>query len=146
MCFLKKYYWLHSAGKISGALAYVISKISLLHIKRFCFSWEIEMFRLAVLWVCTAPDSSKQRVQKEFFSGGGSPWLAMYFLSTWLDDLLWRNFLKSPIQKLLTWPWLRPLRKDSLITRLGLHVADPFTKFEVSSVRRCGDLTWGVKF
>jgi len=25
-------------------------------------------------------------------------------------------------------------------------MADPCTKFEVSSVSRCGDITWGVKF
>ena len=25
-------------------------------------------------------------------------------------------------------------------------MADPCTKFEVSSVSRCGDFTWGVKF
>ena len=33
-----------------------------------------------------------------------------------------------------------------LITRLRLHMADPSTKSEVSSVSRCGDITWGVKF
>jgi len=31
-------------------------------------------------------------------------------------------------------------------TRLRLHMADPYTKSEVSSVSRCGDITWGVKF
>jgi len=40
---------------------------------------------------------------------------------------------------LLTWPWPRPLREHSLITRLRLHMADPCTKSEVSSVSRCGD-------
>jgi len=34
----------------------------------------------------------------------------------------------------------------SLITRLRLRTADPCTKSEVSSVSRCGDITWGVKF
>ena len=38
-----------------------------------------------------------------------------------------------------------PLRKHSLITRLRLHMADPCTKFEVSSISRCGNITWGVK-
>jgi len=47
--------------------------------------------------------------------------------------------------KLLTWPWPRPLRKHSLITRLRLRMADPCTKFEVSSVSRCGEITWGCK-
>jgi len=40
----------------------------------------------------------------------------------------------------------RPLRKHSLITRLRLCMADTCTKFEVSSVSRCGEITWGVKF
>ena len=40
------------------------------------------------------------------------------------------------------WPWPRPLREHSLITRLRLYMADTFTKFEVSSVSRCGDFTW----
>jgi len=30
--------------------------------------------------------------------------------------------------------------------RLRLRMADPCTKVEVSSVCRCGDITWGVKF
>jgi len=34
----------------------------------------------------------------------------------------------------------------SLITRLRLHMADPCTKSEVSSVSRCGDITWDAKF
>ena len=53
---------------------------------------------------------------------------------------------KSTMEKLLTWPWPRPLRERSLITRLRLHMADPCTKFEVFSISRCGDITWGVKF
>ena len=39
-----------------------------------------------------------------------------------------------------------PLKKHSLITRLRLCVADPCTKFEVSSVSRCGEIRRGVKF
>ena len=35
---------------------------------------------------------------------------------------------------------------SSVITRLRLHMADPCTKFEASTVSRCGDITWGVKF
>ena len=56
------------------------------------------------------------------------------------------KFSKCTMQKLLTWPWPRPLREHSLITRLRLRMADPCTKFEVSSVSRCGDFTWDVKF
>ena len=70
----------------------------------------------------------------------------VYHLST--DDLLWRNFLspqcrncsRDPDHAHLT------LREHSLITRLRLHMADPCTKSEVSSVSRCGDITWGAKF
>ena len=56
------------------------------------------------------------------------------------------EIFKSTMQKLLTWPWPRPLREHSLITRLRLHMADPCTKSEVSSISRCGDITWSVKF
>ena len=56
------------------------------------------------------------------------------------------KFSKSTMLKLLTWPWPRPLREHSLISRLRLHMSDPCTKSEVSSVSRCGDITWGVKF
>jgi len=56
------------------------------------------------------------------------------------------KFSKSTMSKLLTWPWPRPLREHSLITRLRLHMADPCTKSEVSSVSRCRDITGGVKF
>jgi len=35
---------------------------------------------------------------------------------------------------------------NTLITRLRLRMADPCTKFEVSSVSRCGEFTWDVKF
>jgi len=48
--------------------------------------------------------------------------------------------------KLLTWPWPCPLGDHSLTTRQRLHTAEPCTKSEVSSVSRCGDITWGVKF
>jgi len=56
------------------------------------------------------------------------------------------KFSKSTMYKLLTWPWPRPLMEHSLITRLRLRMADPCTKFEVYSISRCGDFTWGVKF
>ena len=56
------------------------------------------------------------------------------------------KFSKSTMWKLLTWPWPRPLTKHSLITSLRLCMADPCTKFEVSSFSRCGDITRGVKF
>jgi len=55
------------------------------------------------------------------------------------------KFSKSTIQKLLTWPWPRPLREHSLITRLRLRMANPCTKLEVSSVSRCGDFYMGCK-
>ena len=48
------------------------------------------------------------------------------------DDLLWQNFL-SP-----------QCREHSLITILRLRMADPCTKFEVSSVIRCRDISQGV--
>ena len=68
----------------------------------------------------------------------------------WISPVYWRlavaKFSKSTMQKLLTWPWLRPLREHSLITRVRLHITDPCTKFEISSISRCGDITWGVKF
>ena len=56
------------------------------------------------------------------------------------------KFSKSTMWKLLTWPWSRPLREHSLITKLRLHMADACTKCEVSSVGRCGDITSGIKF
>jgi len=56
------------------------------------------------------------------------------------------KFSKSTIYKLLTWPWPRPLREHSLITRLRLRMADSHTKFEVSSASCCREITWGVKF
>ena len=67
-----------------------------------------------------------------------------------ISPVYWRlavaKFSKSTMEKLLTWPWPRPLRAHSLITRLRLPMADPCTKPEVSSVSRCTDITWGVKF
>jgi len=56
------------------------------------------------------------------------------------------KFSKSTMQKLLTWPWPRPLREHYLIKRLRLRMADPCTKSEACRVSRCGDITWGVKF
>jgi len=52
------------------------------------------------------------------------------------------TFSKSTMYKLLRWPWPRPYREHSLITRLRLRMC---TKFEVSSVSRCGDFTPGAK-
>jgi len=52
---------------------------------------------------------------------------------------------KSTMLKLLTWPWRRPLRECSLITRLRLRIANPCTRFEVSSFSRCRDFTSGAK-
>ena len=57
----------------------------------------------------------------------------------WISPLYRRlavtKFSKFTMYKLLTWPWPRPLREHSLITRLRLHMADPCTKSEVSSVQ-----------
>jgi len=55
-------------------------------------------------------------------------------------------FLSPQCRSWLTWPWPRPLRKHRLITKLRLCMADPCTKFEVSSFSRCGEITRGVKF
>jgi len=68
----------------------------------------------------------------------------VYHLYT--DDLLWRNFLTPQCTNCSRDPWPRPLREHSLITRLRLCMTDPCTKFEVSSVSRCGEITRGVKF
>ena len=66
----------------------------------------------------------------------------VYHLST--DDLLWQNFLSPQSRNYVTLNTIH--LRHSLITRLRLHMADPCTKSEVSSVSRCGDNTWGVKF
>jgi len=55
-------------------------------------------------------------------------------------------YRRLAVEKLLTWPWPRPLRKHLLITRLRLCMANTCTKFEVSSVGRCGEITRGIKF
>ena len=69
-------------------------------------------------------------------------WISPDHLYT--DDLLWRNFLS---------PQCRNCSRDPDHAHLGnthssrrLHMADPYTKFEVSSISRCGNFTWGVKF
>ena len=49
----------------------------------------------------------------------------VYHLYT--DDLLWRNFLSPQCRNCSR----DPLREHSLITRLRLHMADPYTKSEV---------------
>jgi len=68
----------------------------------------------------------------------------------WISPVYrWRamaKYSKSTMEKLLTWPWSCPLRERSLITRLRLRMADPCTKFEVSSFSSCGEITWSVKF
>ena len=61
------------------------------------------------------------------------------------------KFSKSTIVEIahvtLTTPTHETLTHHKTKTRLRrLHMADPCTKFEVSSVSRCGDITWGVKF
>ena len=58
------------------------------------------------------------------------------------DDLLWRNFLKSTSRNCSRDPdHAHVANMHSLIKRLRLHIADPCTKFEVSSVGRCGEIT-----
>jgi len=49
-------------------------------------------------------------------------------LYPYTEILLWQNFLKYTMYKSLTWPWPRPLREHSLITRLRLHMADTHTR------------------
>jgi len=72
-------------------------------------------------------------------------WSCVYHLYT--DDLLWRNVLSPQCRNCSRDPDHAHLGStQSLITRLRLHMADPCTKSEVSSVSRCGDITWGVKF
>jgi len=39
----------------------------------------------------------------------------------------------------------KPTKEHLLITRLKLCMTDPCTQFEVSSISRCGDFTWGIK-
>jgi len=66
----------------------------------------------------------------------------VYHLST--DNLLWPNFLSPQCINCSRDPDHAHLG-STLITRLRLHMADPCTKSEVSSISRCGDITWGVK-
>ena len=54
------------------------------------------------------------------------------------DDLPWRNFLSPQCRNCSRDPDHAHLG-NSLVTRLRLNMADPCTKFEVSSVSRCGD-------
>ena len=67
----------------------------------------------------------------------------VYHLYT--DDLLWWNFLSPQGRNCSRDADHAQLREHTLITRLRLHMADPCTKSEVSSVSRCGNITWGVK-
>jgi len=65
------------------------------------------------------------------------------------DDLLWRNFLSPQCRNCSRDPGhahLGNTHSSQFTRRLRLHMAEPCTKFEVSSVSRCGDITWGVKF
>jgi len=66
-----------------------------------------------------------------------------YHLHT--DNLLWRNFLVYNVEiahVTLTTPTQGTLTHHKTKTSHDR----PCTKFEVSSVSRCGDITWGVKF
>ena len=56
------------------------------------------------------------------------------------------KFSKCTMYKLLTWPWPCTLREHSLTTRPRLRMADLCTKFEVSSISHCGEITWDIKF
>jgi len=59
----------------------------------------------------------------------------------WSDDLLWRNFPSTQCRNCSRDTDHAHLGNSSLITRLKLRMADPCTKFEVSSVSCCGDFT-----
>ena len=69
--------------------------------------------------------------------------LWIYHLYT--DDLLWRNFLKSTMYELLTWPWSRPFQGIFLIDRVGLPMVSQCTKFEVSRFTRNDAMNGGAK-
>ena len=61
------------------------------------------------------------------------------------------NTMSKGIKSIVIKPKLGKSHADLilLLTRLRLHMAGPFTKFEVSSVSqlsRCGDITRGIKF
>ena len=62
------------------------------------------------------------------------------------DDLLWQNFLSPQCRNCSRDPDHAHLGSTHSSQDLRLHMADPCTKSEVSSVSRCGDITWGVKF
>jgi len=63
-----------------------------------------------------------------------------------LCDPMWHVSSHSGVATLQTAIHLLLVLTYSLITRLRLRMADPCTKFEVSSVSRCEDITWDVKF
>jgi len=63
-----------------------------------------------------------------------------------LCDPMWHVSSHSDVATLRTAIHLLLLLTYSLITRLRLRMADPSTKFEVSSVSRCEDITGDVKF
>ena len=63
-----------------------------------------------------------------------------------LCDPMWHVSSHSGVATLRTAIHLLLLLTYSLITRLRLRMADPCTKFEVSSVSRCEDITRDVKF
>ena len=63
-----------------------------------------------------------------------------------LCNPMWHVSSHSGVATLRTAIHLLLLLTYSLITRLRLRMADPCTKFEVSSVSHCEDITWDVKF
>ena len=68
----------------------------------------------------------------------------VYHLFT--DDLLWQNFPSPQCRNCSRDPDHAHLGNTHSSQDLRLHMADPCTKFEISSVSHCGDITWGVNF
>ena len=111
--------------------------------KPIVWSWRFS-WRQCVINVCTQP--RRDRVALIVSGVINKPTTDELCISPVYRRLAVVKFSKSTMLKLLTWPWPRPLKEHSLITWLKLHMADQCTKFEGSSVSRCGDMTWGVKF
>jgi len=111
--------------------------------KSMVWSWRFS-WRQCVINVCTR--ARCDRVALIISGVINKPTTDDLWISPVYRQLAVAKFSKSTMQKLFTWPWPRPLREHSLSTRLRLHMADPCTKFEVSSISHCRDITWGVKF
>jgi len=76
-------------------------------------------------------------IQEAPLSPSTNRWRMSCVYHLYTDDLLWRNFLSPQCRNCSR----DPDHAHSLITRLRLCMADPCTKFEVSSVSRCREIT-----